>query len=294
MDLSAVIVNYNAGDWLLACLDSAHRQAFEGTWEVILVDNASSDGSLSRAVERFPAVRTVSHGQNVGFSRGVNAGIARSSGRYVFVLNPDAILASNVFAEMVTFMDRYPEAGIAGCRVLNPDGSLQMACRRNIPTPAMALVHLSGLSRLLPARWGIPEYKIERLDPETPAEVGAVSGSCMVIRRAAMERVGLFDEAFFMYGEDLDYCQRMRQAGWKVLYHPGAAVTHYLGVSSATNPDRALREFYRAMRLFYRKHYAREFHPVFNRAVYLAIAGLEGLARLHNRLRKRQPAPVPG
>lgn len=292
-DVSVVIVNYNSGPFLLGCFESLHAQRFSGTWEVIVVDNASSDGSLRQALERFPGVRVLAQHENAGFSRAANAGIALSSGRYLFLLNPDTVLSPAVFAEMVTFMDGHRGVGIAGGRVLNPDGSLQLACRRNIPTPGLALAHFTRVGRFLPSGWRIPEYKITRADPEAPAEVGAVSGSYMVIRRAALEQVGLFDETFFMYGEDLDYCARMRQAGWKVCYNPNATVVHYLGVSSAANSERARREFYRAMWVFHQKHYARNLHPLINGAVYLGIAGLHGLTRVRSLIkRKRAPTSV--
>ena len=147
VDLSVVIVNYNAGAFLLRCLSSIVRQAFSARWEVVVVDNASTDGSLDRARERYPFIRALPQADNLGFSRGVNAGLAVASGRYVLVLNPDTELAPDVFKQMVEFMETHPDAGLAGGRVLNPDGTLQAACRRNIPTPAAALAYFTGLAR---------------------------------------------------------------------------------------------------------------------------------------------------
>jgi GT2 family glycosyltransferase len=286
VDLSVVIVNYNAGAFLLRCLESIVRQAFSARWEVIVVDNASTDGSLDRARERYPFIQALAQADNLGFSRGVNAGFAVASGRYVLVLNPDTELAPDVFKQMVEFMDTHPGAGLAGGRVLNPDGTLQAACRRNIPTPASALAYFTGLALLLPRRFGGPEYKIRRLDPDTPATVEAISGSFMMVRRVALEDVGLLDEQFFMYGEDLDYCQRMGRAGWSVYYNPAAVLVHHLGVSTAANPGRAAREFYRAMWLFYRKHHAPHRHSLVNHAVHAGIVALRGAAQARHLARR--------
>ncbi len=168
-------------------------------------------------------------------------------------------------------MDEHPRVGIAGCKVLNRDGTLQLACRRSIPTPRVAFYRLTGLSLLFPKSRLMAEYNMTYTNPDQTHEVDAVSGAFLMIRRKVVEQIGLLDERFFMYGEELDWCLRAKRAGWAVMYHPDAQIVHYKGESTKYNSRKAAVEFYRAMYLFHRKHFAKD-HSIFGNAlIYVGI-----------------------
>ena len=172
---------------------------------------------------------------------------------------------------MVGFMARNPSVGISGCKVLNEDGTLQLACRRGIPTPGAAFYRLTGLSKLFPKSKMMAKYNLTYLNPNEAHEVDAVSGAFLMIRREVIDNIGLLDERFFMYGEELDWCFRVKKAGWTVMYYPGAQIVHYKGQCSRFNSRKAAFEFYRAMYLFYKKHFAKNYSPVINFVIYAGI-----------------------
>jgi hypothetical protein len=264
MDLSIVILNYNSGNMLAECLEAACRSAAGLDFEIHAVDNASSDGSFEAARHRFgplTSIRWVENKENIGFARGNNPAIRLSQGRWVALINPDTLVQGDALARLVRLVDPLPRVGIAGGKLLYPDGSYQWACRRKIPTPGTALARFTGK----PMHYNYPD------DPDQEMEVEAVSGSFMLIRRKTVEQVGVLDESFFMYGEDLDYCLRTRQAGWQILYQPAVAAVHAKGESSRRGSLKALYEFYRAMWVFYRKHYAAQRNGLLNSAVLSGI-----------------------
>jgi len=281
VDLSVVIVSYNVRRFLEQALRSvfAALEGLEG--EVWVVDNASSDGSVQMVREQFPQVKLIANEENVGFARANNQAIAQARGRYVLLLNPDTVVRKDTFRIMVKFMDEHPEAGAAGCKVLNPDGTLQLACRRGFPTPMVAFYKIVGLSSLFPKSRRFGRYNMTYLNPDEVAEVDAVSGSFMMVRREVVEKVGVLDPSFFMYGEDIDWCYRIKQAGWKVYYVPYTEIVHFKGESTKTVPRvRNQVEFYRAMYLFVRKHLKRHFIPHW---VLTAGIVLRGTASLMGR-----------
>src|SRR3990172_4972493 len=231
MDLSVIIVNYNVRDFLENALASA-REAMKGIdGEVIVVDNASDDGSVEMVGRKFPGVRMVANDRNIGFAAANNIALRLSRGRYMLLLNPDTIVKEDTFQIIIRFLDTHPDAGLAGCRILNPDGTLQLACRRSFPTPWVAFTKISGLSALYPESRIFGKYNLGYLDPDRTYEVDAISGSFMAVRREAYEKAGGLDEEYFMYGEDLDWCYRIKQAGWKVYYVSGTRIIHYKGES---------------------------------------------------------------
>ena len=256
MDLSIIIVNYNVRDYLAECLLSLLPACQGLQAETIVIDNASADGSVEMIRTRFPQVTLIANPENRGFAQAVNQGIRASSGELLVILNPDTLVQADTFTVMRDWLHNHPRCGMAGCTILNADGSFQLACRRKIPTPLSALAKLTGLSRLFPnsPRWG--EYNMTWLPADQAAEVEAISGAFMMVRRSVADSVGLLDEQFFMYGEDLDWCLRIRQAGWTIDYVPATRIIHYKGASAASNRLTARREFYRAMYTFVRKHYA--------------------------------------
>lgn len=260
MDCSVVIVNYNTGPLLEACLASVQRFADGVALEVLVVDNASTDRSLE-ALARFPEVRLVRNSENRGFACAVNQALELAQGRYVLLLNPDAVVVSPVVQELMGFLERHPDAGIVGPRLLNPDGSLQPSAYR-FPTLVQAVGTALGLKRLVPVRWLRARAgrwlgrRFGQLDPHVePRVVDYVTGACMLIRREVARQLGGFDPRFFLYFEEKDFCYRARRAGWATYFDPGAEVVHRIGGSSGQDPAITVVERCRSMRRFYEKHY---------------------------------------
>ncbi len=266
-DVSVVIVNYNVRAFLAQALRSIDRASAGLDVEIFVVDNASADGSVAYVRRHFPHVCVIANEDNVGFGRANNQALRQARGRHVFVLNPDTIVQEDTLRTLVAFLDTHPDAGAVGPSILNPDGTFAPESRRAFPTPEIAFYRISGLSRLFPRSPRFGRYNLTYLSRDEVAEVDALSGSCMMVRRAALERpgphappgategAGLFDEDFFMYGEDLDWCYRIQQAGWKIFYSPGTQIIHYKGESTKKGELRYVRLFYGAMLLFAQKHF---------------------------------------
>jgi N-acetylglucosaminyl-diphospho-decaprenol L-rhamnosyltransferase len=268
LDLAIVVLNFNTRDYLRRCLTSIYASRGDFAFDVCMVDNASSDGSADMVRAEFPRVRVIQSQVNGGFPYGNNLGLraygfdqetaqaAESQPRYALLLNPDTILPPDALALMLDFMDNHPQAGAAGPKLVLEDGSLDLACRRSFPTPQVSFYRMVGLSKLFPHHPIWSRYNLTYLDPDQVAEIDSVEGAFMLVRREAIRQVGLLDEEFFMYGEDLDWAYRITQAGWKVYYNPAVTVLHVKRAASR-HSRRAQREFYRAMSIFYHKHYAR-------------------------------------
>lgn len=275
LDLGIVVVSYNTCDLLRTCLRSIYASRGDFTFEVCVVDNASSDGSAEMVAAEFARVRLIANAENVGYSKANNQGLqafgftdqstdrpadrspdhAITGPSFVLLLNPDTELPPEALARMLKFMAQHPDAGAAGPKLVLPDGSLDLACRRSLPTPEVCFYRLIGLSRLFPRSRCFGRYNLTYLDPDQVAEVGSVVGAFMLVRAEAIVQAGLLDEQFFMYGEDLDWAYRIHMAGWKVYYNPAVTVLHVKRAASR-HSSRAQIEFYRAMGIFYRKHYA--------------------------------------
>lgn len=273
--VSVVIVSYNVCSLLRECLSSLARS--EGVaLQVWVVDNASSDGSAAMVRGEFPWVRLVESPVNGGYAYANNIAmrdIAKETEtpNYIVLLNPDTVLPPRAMADMVDFMEAHPLAGAAGPKLVRQDGSLDLACRRSFPSPKVSLYRMVGLARLFPKSRRFARYNLTYLDPDQVTEVDSVVGAFMMVRWATFEEVGLLDEAFFLYGEDLDWAYRMKQRGWKIFYNPAVTVLHYKGASSRQARRRATREFYRAMLIFFRKHYAKN---AFFLLRWLIVAGI--------------------
>ena len=253
--LSIIIVSWNCRDLLSRCLDTVFAGKLEIDYEVIVVDNNSTDGTVT-FTEKFSAGKVIINRENVGFARANNQALRQCRGELILLLNPDTEIEPATLQVMVDFMANHPECGMAGCKVLNPDGTLQLACRRNIPGLADAFFKLSGLSRLFPRSRRFARYNLTYLPADRVSPVDAVSGSFLITRREVVDKIGPLDERFFMYGEDLDWCWRAVQAGYQNYYVPDTAIVHYHGGSSKKRPVRAAYHFYEAMYLFYDKHFA--------------------------------------
>ncbi len=276
--ISIVIISFNVEKLLKECIESVHRETKEAPFDIWVIDNHSRDNSVQMLKDNFPDIHLIENDRNLGFPKANNQAVVQCTSDYILLLNPDTIIQDGAIDKMVRFMDENPDVGVSGCRVLNPDGSLQLACRRSIPTPKVAFYRLTGLSRLFPNSQTMARYNLTYLDPNTPHEVDAVSGAFLVIRKKAVDEIGVLDEDFFIYGEDMDWCIRAKKAGWKVMYYPHASILHYKGVGCKTNNRKTTYEFYRAMYLFHRKHFAKDCSPLTNLAIYIGIVLTAALA----------------
>lgn len=268
IDLSIVIVSHNTAAFLEACLDSIERTKPEGlTLEVIVVDNASSDETADVVRSKHPGVTLIAIAENTGFSRANNRGVAAASGRYLLFLNPDTEMRDGTLARMLTFVEETPQAGAATCFVALPSGALDDAAHRGFPTPWNSLCHFSGLARLFPHSRHFSGYSLGWMDLHTTHEIEALAGAFMLVRREAGQQVGWWDEEYFFYGEDLDFCYRLRLGDWRVYYVPEVSILHYKGMASGIRRESrsrttastetrvaATRYRFEAMRIFYRKH----------------------------------------
>ena len=272
LSLSVVIVNYNVRDFLKQALASVERAVAELDAEVIVVDNNSADGSVEMIETDFPSVTVIRNKENIGFSKANNQALRISRGEFILLLNPDTIVSEDTLTVLVDFLKDRPGAGAVGCQILHPNGSFARESRRAFPTPMVAFFRIAGLSTLFPKSRLFGRYNMSYLPVDQVAEVDALSGSCMMVRRESLLTSGpfkspgatderptdlprLLDEEFFMYGEDLDWCYRIQQAGWKIMYTPDTKIIHYKGESTRKGELRYVKLFYGAMVRFSRKHF---------------------------------------
>jgi len=290
VDVSIIILNFNTREHLRACLLALFEEGSTSlcggplTTEVFVVDNASSDGSADMVEAEFAGVRLIRSPRNGGFAFGNNQALTLAEGTAVLLLNPDAIVPRGGIRGFVERLNAHPEAGIIGPKLVTRDGCMHLACRRSFPTPSVAFYRLSGLSRRFPESPRFGRYNLTYIDPDRPIEVDSVCGACMVVRRVVIDRIGLLDERFFMYGEDIDWCMRARAAGWTVRYEPSIVVQHLHGAASRQRALRTTFHFFHAMDLFYRKHYIDRYHPVLTGVVRTAIYAGLGVALFRNLL----------
>jgi GT2 family glycosyltransferase len=292
-DLTITVASWNTRDPLRACLQSLQDLRGELPFEVIVLDNASGDGSPDVVREEFPWVTLIASETNTGFGAAHNRAMERGSGRYLLVLNSDAVVAAGTLQGIVEFAERNPKIGVFGPKILNPNGTLQYSCRR-FPTIQAALFRNTLLGRLFPRNRYTADYLMSEWPHDQPRQVDWVSGAAMVVRREVFEQLGGFDEQFFMYCEDVDLCLRARQAGWETWYVPAGGVTHEIGRSTSQIANKAIRMFHHSMWLFYRKHYIHQVAPILRPLVpfglwvrataFIAKNGLDALMR---RLRGR-------
>ncbi len=296
LDLAIVVVNYQVRDLLRRCLASVYASqgmsphsddAGGQRFHVCVVDNASTDGSVAMVEQEFPQVHLIANTDNVGYPAGNNQGLGafgdwltgESPARYALLLNPDTELGPRSLADMIGFMDQYPQAGAAGAKLILPDGRLDPACRRSFPTPEVIFYRVVQLGRLFPRSPRFGRYNMTYLDPDELIEVDSVVGAFMMVRAEAIAQVGLMDERFFMYAEDLDWAKRIKEAGWKVYYNPAVTVRHVKRASSRQVKRRTRLEFERANLLFYRKHYQNS-TPFWLHALILAMIAVRGGRKL--------------
>ncbi|HSD64495.1 MAG TPA: glycosyltransferase [Ignavibacteriaceae bacterium] len=254
MDLSIIIVNYNVKEFLQNLIHSIRKAAQNLQYEIIIVDNASMDGSVECISEKFHDVHLIANTVNKGFGKANNQALKIAKGNYFLLINPDSIVSEDTLVKMISFFETHPAAGLAGCKILNPDGTLQLACRRSFPGPWTSFCKVTGLSTLFPDSKLFARYNLTYKDENKSYEVDAISGSFMMMKREVYEKIGGFDEDFFMYGEDLDLCYRIQKAGYKVFYVHETQVIHYKGESTRRSSLDETKFFYDAMHLFVKKH----------------------------------------
>ena len=246
MKLSVIIVNYNVRPYLTACLDSVQR-ALEGIEsEVFVVDNHSDDDSVEVISRDYAWVHLINNRENLGFSKANNIAIRQAQGEYILLLNPDTVVAEETLKGVIDFMDQHPKAGGAGVRMHNADGTLAPESRRAIPTPFVAARKMLGFTK---------RYYMSYLSWDAPAQIEVVSGAFMLLRHKAIYEVGMLDEDFFMYGEDIDLSYRLLQGGWQNWYLP-YDIVHYKGQSTSKSDFRYVHVFYQARLIFFHKHYS--------------------------------------
>lgn len=258
MQLSVIIVSYNVRHYLWQCLDSVRRASKGIEVEVWVVDNASSDDSINYVRPSFPDYHYIQNTENVGFARANNQAIRQSTGDYVLLLNPDTIIAEDTLRGAIRFMEQHPRAGAIGIHMLNSNGSYAKESRRGLPTPATAFYKVTGLCKLFPTHPRFGHYYMGHLPENADGETEVISGAFMMLRRKTLDEIGLLDEDYFMYGEDIDLSYRVATGGWECYYTP-LQMLHYKGESTQKSSFRYVHSFYNAMLIFFRKHFARRY-----------------------------------
>jgi hypothetical protein len=285
MDLSIVIVNYNSDKLLGDCLRSIYESIKGIEFEIYVVDNNSNDASLRFTKEEFKNINYIENSNNIGFSRASNQGIKRCRGRYVLLLNPDTLINPGALEAMVKFMDMHQDIGITGPKIFDSDGKIQLSCR-SLPSLNTAFFsRYSLLTRLFPNSQLSRRYLLSDFDHREIREVDWVSGSCMMIRGKLFEDIGLMDEDFFMYCEDVDFCHRAKIKGWRTVYFPDAQVVHYIGGSSKGSKSQTIIAHHRSMYIFYKKHFRNNFF--LNIMVMSGIILRVGICILKDKLTKK-------
>lgn len=287
MKISIVIVNYNVEYFLEQCLYSVRRamQGIDG--EVFVVDNNSVDGSLKMLSEKFPEVIVIANKENVGFSRANNQAIRVSKGEYVLLLNPDTVIEDDTLSKCIAFMDAHPDAGGLGVKMVDGKGNFLPESKRGLPTPAAAFYKMFGLAKLFPHSKRFAHYYMGHLSNDETNEVEILAGAFMMMRRETLDKVGLLDETFFMYGEDIDLSYRITQGGYKNYYFPETRIIHYKGESTKKTSVNYVLVFYKAMEIFAKKHFGQKrafwFSFFINMAIYFK-AFLALLSQLFHKI----------
>jgi GT2 family glycosyltransferase len=291
MKLSIVIVNYNVRYFLEQCLLSVHKamQVVEG--EVFVVDNNSVDGSVAMVQERFTWVHCIANKENVGFSKANNQAMRIAKGEYVLLLNPDTVVEEDTFKKVVEFMDAHPDAGGLGVKMVDGKGIFLPESKRGLPSPETSFYKIFGISKLFPRSARFNRYHLGHLNNDEVHEIEILSGAFMLMRKTALDKVGLLDEEFFMYGEDVDLSWRIILGGWKNYYYPGTRIIHYKGESTKKGSLNYVFVFYNAMAIFARKHFSQKHAATYSAIIKMAI-WMRAFVAIISRFVKRLSLPL--
>ena len=271
MDISVCIVNFNSKKQLEKCLNTIKPAIKPLSYEVIIIDNYSKDGSQELIKKHFEKVRLITNNRNNGYTSEINRAMKIGKGKYKLIINPDSRLMPKSISNLVTFMKQKKRSGIAGPLVLNEDGSFQWSCRRGVARPFAVFCYFLGIAKLFPQYPIFTGYHLNHLDVKEINEVSGVSGSCMLVDQELINDIGYFDERFFAYQEDSDYCLRAINSGWKVYYNPNSTVIHKGGHGGSNSvPFRSIFEWHRSYILYYFKHFSKDYGIVFN-SLYFVI-----------------------
>jgi hypothetical protein len=289
MDLSIVIVSWNTRKLLEECLASIQSNPPVGEYEVWVVDNASTDGTSSSIQQNYPQVKLINNTNNIGFANANNLAISQCTNRFILVLNPDTVIKPDALPTLIRYLDEHPRSGAVGPRVLNPDGTLQTSC---YPAPTLArqlwkLLHLDSLH-------AFGEYDQTRWDQKRDRHVDVIQGACLLLRKEALDQVGLFDEDYFMYTEEVDLCYRLKKAGWELTWVPHAEVIHYGGQSTQQVAPEMFINLYQSKILYFRKNHGRAVSLMYKlilfvvsliRVLLTPLTWLEGPSRREQHLK---------
>ncbi|MCY7310779.1 MAG: glycosyltransferase [Chitinophagaceae bacterium] len=286
MQLSVIIVNFNVKHFLEQCLCSVQKAIAGMEVEIIVVDNNSTDNSIEYLVPRFPAVRFIINKENTGFAKGCNQGLQQAKGDYILFLNPDTIVPEDCFRQCISFLQAHPDAGALGIKMLDGSGKFLKESKRAFPSPRTSLYKLFGLAKLFPHSKLFSRYHLGHLDENQNNEVDVLAGAFMMIKKEVLDKIGGFDETFFMYGEDVDLSYRIQKAGFKNYYFAGSSIIHFKGESTRKGSMNYVRMFYNAMSIFVRKHYGGSRAGIFNFLIHVAIWFRAGLSALSGFIRK--------
>lgn len=282
MELSVIIVSFNVCTYLRQALASVIAAAEGISREIIVVDNNSSDGSAAMVKEEFKDVRLIVSEHNEGYPAACNKGIMASAGSFILILNPDTVVEPDAIKTALAFTRNHPEAGAAGARMVNGSGGFLPESKRGFPSPLASLFRFTGMWKLFRRSSFFNAYYLGHLPEYEICKADILTGAFMLIRRDALDSAGLFDTAFFMYGEDIDLCWRIRQAGYCNYYLPDVRITHFKGKSALQDEESSLRHFYRAMEIFASKH----LHPGWHLPVKAAVTLIESVALISLRIKR--------
>ncbi|MDR2966330.1 MAG: glycosyltransferase family 2 protein [Methanobacteriaceae archaeon] len=291
MDLSIIIVSYETYELTKQTINSVIDTNHEFSFEIITVDNCSKDNSYNQLKSAFKKesennlIKFIANDKNEGFAVANNIGIKIAKGDFILLLNSDTIVVDQTIENTLDYIKKNIDVGVIGSKVILSDGTLDKACRRSFPEPKNSFYRLFGLAKLFPNNKKFNQYNLSYLDENGIYEVDSLTGAFMLLRKVAIDQVGLLDEDFFMYGEDIDYCYRIKKAGWKIIYYGNSEIIHYKGSSSKKKKSKLIYEFYRAMYLFYNKHYKNEYSIVTTIVTYIGIGFIFLLKLLLNILK---------
>ncbi len=275
-DLSIIILNYNVKELLLNSLDSIFKnKGKDDKWQIIMVDNASQDGSVEAVREKYPKVELITNKENLGFSAGNNVGVKVAKAPVILFLNPDTVIINDAIQKSYQYLMSDPDIGALTCRVQLPDGKLDYSCHRGFPTPWNAFTYFSGLSKLFPHSPIFSGYTATYLDLNRTHEIDSLTGAFLMVRKIAGDQINWWDTAYFWNGEDIEFCFNLKEKGWRIWFYPFVKIIHYKGSSAKQSKLETVSLGISAMRIFYLKHYYKKYPPLLRDLVLWGINLLE-------------------